>query len=669
MLLLLLVIGGVAAMTMSSKGENNYSIEPKINLGSIPEFDKAQNEEDIENKMDKTVEDVVMVEIKKEENLKKFTFGDVNREVEVALKWLLYEASTMWSMYDYLDWYMKKNEFRGIDDLRSYGPMGEGVLELFSSLVSICKKRAMEFRQLWIRLSETGNFGWMAANQWLLNTPTDIMNLLRQFDASELAYNAAMEIADGRSMDDINRKLMWLYKAINKQPSEELGTISATLQDVINNQNIMMQVDEENAGKFALLGTNGYANLKRTTHQARAPSEDPFSGAPGSYSKTATYVGQDGVPRTMNVTYDADTQMTDFTAGYGQPGGRLPTQAPSEGFASDAHRMGPTESITIPPLRPDPTFDQANATGKFGSAYAAIDPRSMPIDAETKSDLFKVRKGGNLFANAKADLPDQNETYQNPPSYGPMDDDDSNAPPRATNVPATMAQGYVKATANTIKPGTYVDQDAYTKEVTGSKRTAELEFNFTNDKRFKEDTKKPSATSQQLEAADADPYVAAGGGVSQYDIMRNNQPRDELAQEGNVESWPAKNTALRTISEIPAKPQTQMDGDDQFAAVPAAATNLGIGMKLTEVSVPPSALVNDPYVGLKDPTKQTHLVSKGAATGGTYRGRSGSFDMYSAAMGTLATQPPPKMPKARSVAPEDQTVQMMDAVDVEAAEL
>ena len=55
-------------MAMGSKGENNYNIDmPKINLGSIPEFDMDQNMEDIENKKDKTVEDVVNL-VKKKEN-------------------------------------------------------------------------------------------------------------------------------------------------------------------------------------------------------------------------------------------------------------------------------------------------------------------------------------------------------------------------------------------------------------------------------------------------------------------------------------------------------------------------------------------------------------------------------------------------------------------------
>ena len=601
MLLLILVIGGVAAMTMSSRGENTYKIEPNINLGSIPEFDASQNREDIENKLDKTVEDVVMVEIEKQENLKKFEFGDVDRQVEVMVKWMLYEASTMWSMYNYLDWYMKKNEYQGLDDLRAYGPMEESILDQVASLVAICKKRAMEFRTIWIRLNEFGNFAWMAANQWLLNTPMDIMNQLRQFDSSEISYKAALEIADGRSMADVNEKLLWLYKKINKQPSGELANISATLQDVIENQNIMMQVDDENQGRFAMMGPDGYANLKRTTHQVRAPSEDPYSGAPGSYSKTATYVGQDGVPRTMNVTYDANTQMT-----YGQPGAQLPTQAAyGGGFANDSHRMAPTETITIPPKRPDPNFDHSNATGQFGTAYAGIDPRNMTIDSETKSDLFGVKKGGNLFANSSADFADQRETYQNAPSYNMMDDVDSNAPPRATNVPASTAMGFVTATAKTIKP--FVTKDAYTKEITGTKRTVESEFNFTNAKRYKSDTKNPSPSQQDLDAADADPYDAAA--VPTYDILQNYVPRDDYAQEGNVESWPAKNSGLRTISEIPAMPQTQMDGDTQYAADPAAATSLGIGVNLTEISVPKAALMTNPYAAVQvNPAKESHLA-------------------------------------------------------------
>ena len=103
MMLLLLVIGGVAAMSMSSRGENSYSIEPKINLGSIPEIDVAQNLEDLANKADKTMEDVVNLVVKKEEDVRKEDFGDFDQNIRVRVKWLLYEASTMYDLLNYLE--------------------------------------------------------------------------------------------------------------------------------------------------------------------------------------------------------------------------------------------------------------------------------------------------------------------------------------------------------------------------------------------------------------------------------------------------------------------------------------------------------------------------------------------------------------------------------------
>ena len=354
MLLLLLLVGGVAAMAMGSKGENNYNIDmPKINLGSIPEFDSDQNMEDIENRPDKTIEDVVMIEAKKEKDLAKFEF-DEDSAVGVMVKWMLYEASTMWEMHNYLRFYMQKNDFRGIDDLRRAGSWESGIVELFNNCIALCQKRQPEFMQIWVKLNETGRFGWMAANQWLLNTPATIINNLRQFDTSELAYKAAMEIVEGKSMADINEKLLFLYKEIKKQPVPELGKqISAKLQEVINNQTVMMQVDDENAGKFALLTNGQYSNVKRTTHQARAPDEDPYSGAPGSYQQTAQYVGADGVVRTMNQTFDAGTGMTDFTMSYGQPGPAAYQTQPSVGdFRDSSHRMAPGETVARPSLLP-----------------------------------------------------------------------------------------------------------------------------------------------------------------------------------------------------------------------------------------------------------------------------------------------------------------------------
>ena len=144
MLLLLLLVGGVAAMAMGSKGENNYNIDmPKINLGSIPEFDSDQNMEDIENRPDKTIEDVVMIEAKKEKDLAKFEF-DEDSAVGVMVKWMLYEASTMWEMHNYLRFYMQKNDFRGIDDLRRAGSWESGIVELFNNCIALCQKRQPE---------------------------------------------------------------------------------------------------------------------------------------------------------------------------------------------------------------------------------------------------------------------------------------------------------------------------------------------------------------------------------------------------------------------------------------------------------------------------------------------------------------------------------------------
>ena len=60
----------------------------------------------------------------------------------------------------------------------------------------------------------------------------------------------------------------------------------------------MMQVDNENAGKFALQVNDGttqqFANVKRTTHQARAPDEDPFGGKPGTQRLTALWFDDQG---------------------------------------------------------------------------------------------------------------------------------------------------------------------------------------------------------------------------------------------------------------------------------------------------------------------------------------------------------------------------------------
>ena len=181
---------------------------------------------------------------------------------------------------------------------------------------------------------------------------------------------------------------------------------------------------------------------------------------------------------------------------------------------------------------------------------------------------------------------------------------------------------YVKATANKVKPS--IDLDAYTKEVAGHKRSSDLNWSETDKKRLKESKNKPQPTQQDLAQADADPYDTTN--ISQYDINKGEAPRDELQQTGQVESWVGK-SQLRSVNEIPTEPETDMDGDDMFAAVPAAATDLGIGVKKSEISVPASALVKNPYAAVQvNPTKQTHIVSKSAESGPTYRSRSYSME-------------------------------------------
>ena len=677
MMLLLLVIGGVAAMSMSSRGENSYSIEPKINLGSIPEIDVAQNLEDLTNKADKNMEDVVNLVVKKEENVRKFDFGDYDQNVRVRVKWLLYEASTMYDLLNYLEWYMQKNNIRGLDDLRAAGRFEVPILEMFNNLVALCRKRQPEFYMVWTQLTTMGQLPWLAANQWLSTTPNDVLNRLRQFDTSELAFKAAMEIAEGRSMNDVNEKLMYLYKMLKRQPSpEHFRDVSAKLQQVINNQDTMMQVDTENKklqGRFALQINDGggnavQTNVRRTTHQARAPDEDPFSGKPGSYRQTALLVNEKGQTVSMSVDFDAATGVTDYAMSYAgaQPFPSSQQRPTGMDFIDDDWRRVPGETIAAPARRPIAAFnDPSTHTGQNGSAYASIDPRGRPIDADTKRDIFGVGEGGGMFNDSRADWADQTETYRNPaPLMGPMDDKDSNAPARRTNTPAKLSGGFAKATANKVKIP--MDNTVYTKEVEGTKRVpAEAEYNAGESVRFNKGTDKPAPTSQQLDDADADIYNATVPNA--YDMMTGNQPRDALAQKGNVETWPGK-SGLRTINEgaIPSRPPTLVEDDDIFGAAPTAAKATGIVKKAAPApSVPTSDMMTSPFVALKDPSKQTHLVSKGAATGGTYRSRSGSLD----AMG-LAEQRPLKQYKAVGTGMvDDQTVQVMDALDKTVAEL
>ena len=692
MLLLILVIGGVAAMTMGSKGENNYQIQPKINLGSIPEFDADQNMEDIENKKDKTVEDVVNLVKKKEDQVKKFKFDDYDRNVAIRVKWLLYEASTMYDMLNYLEFYMNKNSFRGVDDLRAAGEWEAPIVALFENLVALCKKRQSEFYNVWTQLNSYGQFGWLAANQWLVNTPNDILNRLRQFDSSEVAFKAAMEIANGKTMADVNAKLMDVYKTIQKIPSpQRFKDIDEKLKGVLENQTAMMQVDNENAGKFAIQVNDGstqqLANVKRTTHQARAPSEDPFGGKPGTQRLTALWVDENGKAQKMEIDYDP---MDPYPLTNPEPyarSGALPSNQgnvtqnvlgdlhgsdipimqptvprPAQRPVQD-HRMAPGETVSYPPLRPRTDFDQANATGQFGSAYAGIDPKARPIDQDTKREAFGVKEGGGLFGNAMADFPDQRETYQNSaPEYGPADDMDSTAPSTASHVPASIDDGFLKARANKVKLP--IPNTAYTKEVQGKKRAPDVDYSPVESKRLKEDNEKPAPTQQQLDESDADPYMATQ--VNQYDIVGDHAPRDEMAQKNNVESWVGKNEN-RTIKELSPVPETDMDGDDMFASAPAAATDLGIGMTRAELSVPASALMTNPYAAVQtNPTKQTHLVNKSGSSGPTYRSRSVSMDQRAQAIEYLAS---PKKKFQTQLDRSPATVTMMDAVDQTAAEL
>ena len=648
MLLLILVIGGIAAMTMGSRSPT-LNLSPNIKMGEIPTFDAAQNREDIENKQDKTVKDLMDIDQVKMENIQAFHFDDPTEQTKRVVNYMMYQVSTMYSALKWLEMYMQANNIRGIDDLRDGGKFEQNVVNQYQALVELCRTRQTQFMDLWTSLYDMGQNSWMQANQWIVNAPNDVLNRLRAFDNSNLAYKAAMQIMDSsnkQTMDQINSKLVDVYKQIGMLPSaKSYGKMSSKLREVVANQTIMMQIDSENAGKFALPMSSGqFANVKRSTHQARAPDEDPFSGKPGDYQLSAQWVDSRGQVQSANMSLEQAATM-DINNPYSQPlapgqvrsgmdiqatgmdipggGGGLGTITSGGGD----YTMAPGETIALPPTRPNAQQDPSKNTGMYGSAYDSIDPGQRDIDMQTKTDLFGIDAGGGMFGDKSADKANETESYMNPPGaaavYGPQDDMDSSRPPtRTVTVPPSgnvNAGGFSKAEANTVKID--IPRNAYAPEVV---RRRPDEVSSTDSKRFQTGTDKPAPSQQQLEQADGDPFNVAK--ANQYDIIEGSVPRDELAPRSKEETWVGK-SSTREVKAPPEAPQPN-DQNTMYKDTTANATDLGIGVRPMELGAKPSDLAKSDFIAI-NPAKQKFLVNKSGLTGPTYRGRSPSMDMAS----------------------------------------
>ena len=323
MMLLLLAMGGLAAMVMSNRSPT-LNLTPNINMGTVPEFDADQNIEDIQNKTDKTVKDLMEIDKINKKDLTKFQLEDPTGQAKKVVNYMMYQVSTMYSALKWLEMYMQKNDLRGVDDLRQGGKFHSKVIDQYQALVELCRTRQTQFLDLWTNLSGLGQDSWMKANQWIVNAPNDVLNRLRAFDNSVMAYKAAMQIMDSdnkQTMDQINSKLVDVYNEIGKLPSaKSFKKMSTKLRSVVANQTIMMQVDEDNAGRLALPMNNGvFANVKRATHQVRAPSEDPFSGKPGDYQVSAQWVDSQGQTQSATMSMEQAMDSMKFNDAFGRP--------------------------------------------------------------------------------------------------------------------------------------------------------------------------------------------------------------------------------------------------------------------------------------------------------------------------------------------------------------
>ena len=474
-LALAVLIGGVLIMSMQDRKPDT---RPPPESQAVP----MEDVEEIELRQTKYIE---LDPVEQEKNIKKaFQDGRVNARCQMIVKYIIDESRKMINLQNYFD--NALNSPTGIADTEWMKANYPDEYLNWQAARVYCLNRANEFKNLWQELGTLGEFQWMAANQFYVNVPIEVLNRLDSFNQGTTTY--AMQM----TMNQINQQLIQIYRKDNnimEDPApEDFSKMTEKQKNRLRNQTVMMEVDN-NANEGAWL-------IPTSTD----PSHVQF--------QRITQVGRQvgGIQMVQRTIQEA--------------------QGPRDEIAQVMYGVDPYANVT--------------GTSTQGGAFSTLPPGTKTMDRDEADELFTVHKD-QLFQDRSADFPGQVYTYQNPSAngraskqfsaatgqYGAADDRDANRP---QNTGVTGDDWFRVAKASNIK-GKLPDNPFQQEQFSQMKNQGGALDNKLRD--LREEAKDQTYTQGQLAMADGVGSVAHNNvpGINTVENKPNPPTRPDYINE------------------------------------------------------------------------------------------------------------------------------------------
>jgi len=191
--------------------------------------------------------------VKKEEAKKQlFRDGQNNAQIQMIAKYLIDETRKMINMQNYFD--NALNSPKGVGTTQWMKANYPDEFLNWQAARTYCFNRANEFKLLWYQLGDLGERQWMTINQWIVNVPNEVLNRLDSYNQGN--YEQVMNW----NFNQINQQLIQLYRrdaGIKEAPStESFKKMDENQKDRLRNQDVMMEVDDQNAGRWLIPSSN-----------------------------------------------------------------------------------------------------------------------------------------------------------------------------------------------------------------------------------------------------------------------------------------------------------------------------------------------------------------------------------------------------------------------------
>ena len=171
-MVLALLVGGVLVMSM----QNRQELPPERRRRSDIIAAADPEEMDLTDPTEMRV-----VEVKKDKFAAWQRSQGWDDDAEMMAKYMLNECTKMIRMQNYFDEALGRP---GVVGLYSVSDMAKDLPEEYKNWVAArtyCLNRANEFKNLWVKLNETGETQWLAANTWLMQVPFQVISRLESY--------------------------------------------------------------------------------------------------------------------------------------------------------------------------------------------------------------------------------------------------------------------------------------------------------------------------------------------------------------------------------------------------------------------------------------------------------------------------------------------------------